>query len=105
MEFKPADPEWLRKQLEGQQDILTAAAERANEYYKSKTCPECGSPTYPVLDTKNPFMADGLTPKCLLQCTYCKTLFEPDTEIRVETGEAYEPLATVADLYVQDLED
>lgn len=102
MEFKPADPEWIRKQLEGHTDILTPAIKRSEEYYKSKTCPSCGSPTYAVLDIKNPFSSDGLTPKCLLQCSYCPTLFEPDTGILVETGEAYEPLPTVSDLFVQE---
>lgn len=100
MEFQPADPEWIRKMLEGRKSVLEQLSKEDDAHYASKSCPSCGAAMYPVVDSNNPFVPGRITPKCLLQCTYCKTMIEPDTGIIVKTGEAYEPVPTVADLFI-----
>jgi hypothetical protein len=100
MGFTPADPKEMKKLLKGRKSLLLERVERENKQLEGKVCPECGSPTYPVLRGPGPF-----TLQVLLQCTYCKVLFEPDTGIIVKFGEAYEPMPVRTDLFVNADED
>ena len=101
-EFEEADQEWLKKVLEPYKSTVDQAAKDNMEYFASKTCPGCGSPMYPVKDVSHS-RTDGLiSTKFLLHCTYCRTVIEPDTGIIVKSGEAYEPLPTIADLFIEE---
>lgn len=100
MEFQTRDQDEIRKLLEGHESVLAKTIEEDEAYYASKICPSCGAPTYQVPDARQPFIPGRLTPRCLLHCTQCKTLFEPDTGIILESGESYEPMPTVADIFI-----
>ncbi len=102
MEFLPADPDKIRKLLEGRESVLEERLKEDERYYASKTCPECNASCFAVLDEKQPFTSGRLTPKCLLHCTSCKTIFEPDTGVIVKTGEAYRPVPTATDIFVRN---
>jgi len=100
--FRTADPDEMRRQLEGHESLLIPEVARLHERYASMTCPECDSPCRPVINTDRPFKPGQVTPNVLLHCNHCKAIFEPETKIIIRFGEAYDPLPTPADLFVNE---
>ena len=43
MEFQPADPDEIRRLLEGHKSVLAEKVAEDEAYYASKVCPECGA--------------------------------------------------------------
>lgn len=103
--FQTADPKKMRLLLEGHESLLIPEITRLHELYASKVCPECGSPCRVAVDSDRPFKPGQATPNVLLHCTYCRAVIEPETDIIVKFGEAYEPLPTPADLFINEPED
>lgn len=83
MIFKPMKREDVRKALEGHTDILKAAAEENERFFKRLSCPACHGEVMPIINRQQPFKANDPLPNCLGKCKACGVEFEPYTGIQI----------------------
>lgn len=61
-------------------DVLTSLAEKEEVFFKSSSCPKCGTfSSVPFLNTRRPFTPESPLPNKLLRCVVCGTEFDPHT--------------------------
>ena len=85
MILKPMDPEAIRRALEGHENVLTPAAQKQADLFKSLSCPSCGSGVTPYLDPQALFRPGEALPRYLARCTSCGCEFEPNTGIQINS--------------------
>ncbi len=83
MIFKPMAPDDARKALEGQEDILTPAANATDDFFKRLSCPACGGECMKFVDSHRLWRDGGILPNFLARCKACGVEFEPYTKIQL----------------------
>jgi hypothetical protein len=81
MLFKPMHPDAVRKALEGQENVLAAAVQAHESYFKSLSCPSCGGDCMAFVDPSRLFREGSPIPNYLARCKTCGSEFEPYTKI------------------------
>jgi hypothetical protein len=88
MNFKPMDPEEIRRILEEtdasgakvHQDILTPLIAKEEAVFQRASCPNCRGPSHEAfVDPSRPFIAGSALPHRLLRCVECKTEYDAYT--------------------------
>lgn len=88
--FKPLDPEFARKAIEGYEDELWPESVKLEALYRQhRECPRgCGPTMQKHMDMAFAFShPDYLIPRALMKCTHCGCLLNPFDGMIVELGD------------------
>ena len=93
--LKLLDPRVTLKLLEGHKDTITEAAREREQFYKTRSCPQCGGNHFvKKADLRIMFTQDDPLPRYLLDCQNCGGIFDPHSGLIITTGnlgKAYTP--------------
>lgn len=89
MRVHEMDPALIWKLIEGFQNELEPEVRKLDAFYRQFHCPRCGGACRKETDPRHAFSdPETLVARSLLRCTLCTCLFDPHTNIVLETGKA-----------------
>lgn len=87
MPFRVLPPGLAEQLIEGYEDELTPLADKRNYRIKSTPCIRCHGNLHPFLDPHRAFTPDSPLPKTLGRCVDCGSIWDPDTNFILNTGD------------------